>query len=306
MSHSLFGASEIAAPDFFVIAGPTASGKSGFAVRLAEELDAEIIGADAFQLYAGLDLLTAKPTTDERARVPHHLIGLIPLTDRFDVARYVALARDKIIEIRGRGRLPLVVGGTGLYIRSLVFGLAEVPPADLALRAELEGLSLEILKAELFRLDPTGAQEIDLSNPRRVVRAVEVCRLSGRPFSSFRKPIPETLPTSHGIVLEWERGELHQRIEQRTKAMFQAGVIDEVEHAGALGPTAEQVLGYREIHAHLRGETSRDECQRLVTVATRQYAKRQETWFRKEPGLDWVSGRDQSAALAHCRALLRR
>ncbi|HSI11304.1 MAG TPA: tRNA (adenosine(37)-N6)-dimethylallyltransferase MiaA [Chthoniobacter sp.] len=273
---------------FFIIAGPTAVGKSDIAVAVAEQCDGEIIGADAFQIYRGLDILTAKPSLDLRTRVPHHLIGEIPPTESFDVAQYLALATERIAEIRSRGHIPIVVGGTGMYLRTLLRGLADLPPADAELRAQLEARPLADLQRQLAELDPEGVNGVDLKNPRRVIRALEVCLLTGRPFSSFREQWTGEASPSRGVVLAVDRETLHARIEHRTEAMFDAGVIDEVAQCGDLSPTASQVLGLREIRAHLGGEINRAECIAAIAQATRQYAKRQMTWFRREESLEMI------------------
>jgi tRNA dimethylallyltransferase len=290
--------------DFFIIAGPTAVGKSALAVAVAERCGGEIIGADAFQIYRGLDILTAKPSAELRARVPHHLVGGIPLTQAFDVAQHLTLARERIEEIRARGRVPIVVGGTGLYLRALMCGLAELPPADPALRAGLEARPLGQLQQELASLDPEGARRIDLQNPRRVIRALEVCLLTGKPYSSFREQWSGASGTSHGVVLALDRSLLNTRIDARTTAMFEAGVVDEVAHCGEVGATAAQVLGLREIRAHLRGESTRTECIAAIALATRQYAKRQMTWFRREPTLEMldITGRTADEFVAQLAA----
>jgi tRNA dimethylallyltransferase len=269
--------------DAFFLAGPTAVGKTDLAVAVAEACNGEIVGADAFQIYAGLDLLTAKPAPELRVRVPHHLIGEIPLTRLFDVAQYRAEAGRRIADIRARGRVPIVCGGTGLYFRALTRGLAELPPADPALRAELESTPLDELVRRLAELDPASAQQIDTKNPRRVIRALEVCLLSGQRFSTFRAEWKATPPTIPGVFLTRDRAELHTRIDQRTEAMFAAGVEDEVRAAGEIGPTAAQTLGWREIRKLLAGEMSRADCLAAIQQATRRYAKRQLTWFRREP-----------------------
>jgi tRNA dimethylallyltransferase len=255
-------------------------------MQLAARLGGEIVGADAFQVYAGLPILTAQPSAEDRARVPHHLIGVIPLAHSFDVAQYLALARERIDEIRGRGRVPIVVGGTGLYVRSLLRGLADLPPADESLRAELSALPLAELQAELKERDTVGAGFIDLQNPRRVIRAIEVCRLTGRPFSSYRQQWEQPgSPEFRGYVLTRDRDELYRRIDARVEAMFRAGLEDEVAALGEVGPTAGQVLGLREIRERLDGRLTRAECIAAIQQATRRYAKRQLTWFAKEPAL---------------------
>jgi len=271
---------------FFIIAGPTAVGKSAIAVAVAERCDGEIIGADAFQLYRGLDILTAKPAPALRTRVPHHLVGEIPLTQSFDVAQYLTLARQRIAEVQSRNHVPIVVGGTGMYLRALTRGLADLPGANATLRAELEAQPLTELQRRLAELDPAGATHIDLKNPRRVVRALEVCLLTGRPFSSFREQWSAPESSTRGVVLTLDRDTLHARIEHRTAAMFDAGVVEEVAQCGELGPTASQVLGLREVRAHLAGEMTRAACMTGLAQATRHYAKRQMTWFRRETNLE--------------------
>lgn len=272
-------------PNAFFLCGPTASGKSELAGAVAEQIGGEIVGADAFQVYAGLDILSAKPSAALLARVPHHLIGEIPLETPWDVAQWLAAARQRITEIRARGRLPMVVGGTGLYIRALIRGLDDLPQASPELRAELDARPLADLQAQLRQLDPAGAQAIDLKNPRRVVRALEVCLLTGRPFSQARTQWEAPQGALHGVVLQWPRKELCARITARTNAMFDQGVVDEVRHAPALGPTATQMLGLREIRSYIAGQTSEAQCREAIELATRQYAKRQETWFRRESAL---------------------
>ena len=269
----------------FIIAGPTAVGKSDIAVAVAERCGGEIVGADAFQIYRGLGILTAQPSTELRARAPHHLIGEIPPTQSFDVAQYLRAARQRIAEIRARGRVPIVTGGTGLYLRALTRGLADLPGADMGLRAELEAQPPADLQRRLAALDPVGAAQIDLQNPRRVIRALEVCLLTGRPFSSFREQWSAPPPGIGGIVLTLDRETLNARIERRTGAMFADGVIEEVRAAGDAGPTASQALGFGEIRALLAGQLTHADCIAAIRHATRRYAKRQMTWFRRETAL---------------------
>lgn len=278
-------------PHCFFLAGPTASGKTDVALAVAEACDGEIIGADAFQVYRGLDLLSAKPSPEALARVPHHLVGTVPLGEPFNVARYLETALAAIADVRSRGRLPVIVGGTGLYLRALTRGLADIPPGDPALRAELEATPLPELLARLEALDPAAASAIDVQNPRRVVRAVEVCLLTGKPFSSFRQEW-QTAPPFHGVLLERTRDDLYDRIDRRTVAMFAAGVVEEVRAAlasGGVGATAEQIIGWREIVALLRRELPEADCIAAIQQTTRRYAKRQSTWFRREPMLHPVS-----------------
>ena len=265
--------------------GPTAVGKSDLAVTLAERIDGEIVGADAYQIYAGLDILGAKPTAELRARVPHHLIGEIPLTEAFDVAQFRTLALQCIHDIANRGKVPIICGGAGMYVRALTHGLADTPPSDPALRATFEHEPLETLVRRLRGLDPDAV--VDEKNPRRVIRALEVCLLSGRPFSSFREEWV-TDPVVRGAILTRPRESLNCRIAQRTAAMFREGAVEEVATIGEVGPTASQMLGLREIRALIAEEVSREECEARVAQATRQYAKRQLTWFRRERGYTWI------------------
>ena len=273
----------------FIIAGPTAVGKSAIAVEVAERCGGEIVSADAFQAYEGLDILTAKPEPELLARVPHHLIGEVPRTRSFDVAQFRELAEDRIAAIRERGRIPIIVGGAGFYVKALTHGLPDdLPGADARLREELEGKATEELVEQLALLDPECHARIDRRNRRRLVRALEVCLLTGKPFSSFRERWWEPIRRYTGVVLNRSRDELHTRINQRTEAMFASGVVDEVRAAEDIGPTAVETLGCVEIQDYIRGLMTRERCIELIQQLTRQYAKRQLTWFRRETGLEWV------------------
>ena len=289
---------------FFIIAGPTAVGKSDLAVAVAERCGGEIVGADAFQIYRGLEILTAQPSAELRARVPHHLVGEIPLAQSFDVAQYLRAARERIAEIHARGRVPVVTGGTGLYFRALTRGLADLPGADAKLRADLEKETPAELQRRLAELDPVGAAQTDLQNPRRVIRALEVCLLTGRPFSSFREEWNAAPHDTRGIVVTLDRATLQARIDQRTAAMFASGVIEEVRAAGDVGATAGQTLGFREIRALLAGRLDQAACRTAIQLATRRYAKRQLTWFRRETALATVdlTGVSDPAKLAESLA----
>ena len=283
------------APPVYLV-GPTAVGKSALAVAVAERLSAEIVGADAFQVYAGLDLLTAKPSPAERARVPHHLVGVVPPEESFSVARYLELARPCLADIARRGRLALVVGGTGLYVRALTDGLAPLPPARPELRAELAALDLSALWARLRALDPAGAETVDRANPRRLVRAIEIVETTGRPLAEHRtgwaargenrRPPGEPPPAPRGFLVNCPRPELHARIARRTAAMFAGGVVEEVcaFPAENIGPTLRQALGLADLQAVGRGELSVGVARERLEAGTRQYAKRQLTWFRRDPG----------------------
>lgn len=261
----------------FFIVGPTAVGKSEIAAEVAQRLNAEVLSADAFQIYRALDLLTAKPDPATLAKAPHHLIGAVALNEEMNAEKYRTAAET----ILGRGKRFIVVGGTGLYIKALTHGLASLPSANPKLREKLERTTTEELSRSLRALDPIGAEKIDRYNRRRLIRAVEVCLLTGKPFSEQRTEGSAAL-SSNGILLERERGELYDRINQRVEQMFAAGVVDEVRAATNIGPTAAQTLGLREIRALLAGEISQAECIAKIQQASRRYAKRQLTWFRHQ------------------------
>jgi tRNA dimethylallyltransferase len=273
------------------IAGSTASGKSALALELAGRLDAEIVNADAFQVYRGLEILTAAPTSEERARVPHHLFGIIDANQEFHAARYAALAREVLSEIAMRGRTALVVGGSGLYIKALTHGLDDLP-SDAALREQLHEMSLAEKVARLRTVDPAGAAEMNLGNPRHVERALEICLLSGRPASElkqrWRGPDDAGL---RGVLLDWPRDVLNRRIGQRVDDMFARGAVEEVariDQSCGFSNTAARAIGVREIRAFLAGPFTRDEAIASVALATRRYAKRQMTWFRSERWLKTI------------------
>jgi tRNA dimethylallyltransferase len=261
----------------FLIVGPTAVGKSELAAEVAQRLGAEVLSADAFQIYRGLDVLTAKPDAATLAKAPHHLIGAVALSEEMNAEKYRTAAET----ILGRGKPVIVVGGTGLYVKALTHGLASLPSANPKLREKLERATTEELLRSLRTLDPAGAEKIDTGNRRRLIRAVEVCLLTGKRFSEQRTEWNDA-PPGNGILLERERGELYDRINQRVEQMFAAGVVDEVRAAKDIGPTAAQTLGLREIRALLAGEISKVECIARIQQATRRYAKRQLTWFRRQ------------------------
>jgi tRNA dimethylallyltransferase len=278
-----------------LIAGPTAVGKSEIALRLAEQVGGEIISADSMQVYRGLDIGTAKPSPTERARVPHHLIDILDLTESFDAAQFARLAHRAIAEIQSRGRVPILCGGTGLYLKAFLEGLGEAPSADAKLRAELEATPLEKLLAELRKRDPVTYTEIDRKNPRRVIRAVEVIRLSGRPISVQRADWNSchlSPGTCHFYCFTRRADDLRRRIDARVDAMFARGLVAEtrelLKHGLEQNQTALQAIGYRQVVEHLRGKRSLAETVELVKTRTRQSAKRQLTWFRARKGLEWI------------------
>ncbi len=262
------------------LAGPTGVGKTALALALAGRLGAEIVGADAFQIYAGLPILTAQPGTADLRRVPHHLVGAVPVSESFDAQRYAEQARRLLCDITARDRRVLVVGGTGLYFRALIDGFAPTPAVDPDLRAELEQMDLPALVQRLREADSEGAARVDLQNKRRVTRAIEIVESSGRPLAEFRATPRKDV---RGLQLVRERDDLRNRIGLNVRAMFAAGVVDEVRLLGdTIGPTAARAIGLREIQALIRCETTPSECEAAMITATRQYAKRQLTWFRNQ------------------------
>ena len=283
----------------FFIAGPTATGKSELAADVARQLAAEIVSADAFQIYAGLNVLTAKPEAATLAKAPHHLIGTIPLTEEMNAEKFRCAAICAIEEINSRGKLPIVVGGSGLYIRALTHGLAPLPGSNPKVRERLNAMNLAELRSRLAELDPETAEKIDLENPRRVVRALEICLLTGKPASAQRAVAASLYEPQHvdvkpsqrigspreaatGVFLFRDREELYNRINQRVEAMFGRRVLDEVRAAGPVSTTASQMIGLRQIQELLAGKKSLPQCIEQIQQATRRYAKRQLTWFRRQ------------------------
>jgi tRNA dimethylallyltransferase len=270
----------------FFVCGPTASGKSARALEIAAELDGEIVNADAFQLYRGLEVLTAAPSPQDREKCPHHLYGVLSPDQPVDAMTYLRRVVPVIGEILGRGKTPVITGGSGLYLKFLSHGPSPLPPGEPALRAELDAGPLEELVSRLQALDPVEAARTDLKNRRYVSRALEVCLLAGVPCSTLRDDW-EAASTARaaklrGILISRPRPELHDRIARRTRQMLDGGAIDEVAALQNAAPGLEKAIGYGEIRRHLASEIDRAECEALINAATRQYAKRQDTWFRRE------------------------
>jgi tRNA dimethylallyltransferase len=303
-SH-IYSPSSILHPQCLFLAGPTAVGKSEIALMLAEKIGGEIISVDSMQVYRGLDIGTAKPSSAERARVRHHLIDAVDLTESFDAAQFVRLATAAVTEIQSRGQVPIFCGGTGLYFKAFLEGIGEAPPADEKLRVELEATPISELLTELAERDPVTYEKIDRQNPRRVVRAVEVIRLTGRKFSEQRSEWQSRAESPSAFAkasadkkskvifgLARETGDLRGRIDVRVEAMFARGLVEEtrrlLEHGLALNKTAMQALGYRQVVEHLRGERGLPQTIELVKIKTRQFAKRQMTWFRRQLNLRWM------------------
>jgi tRNA dimethylallyltransferase len=270
----------------FLIVGPTATGKSEIAAEIARQLNAEIISADAFQIYRGLDLLTAKPEKTTLAKAPHHLLSAVLLSEEMNVEKFRVAAVKAIRDIHTRGKHAIVAGGSGLYLKALTHGLSQLPGANRELREELAQATVEELFARLRELDPDGAERTDRKNKQRLVRAVEVCLLSGRPYSAQRTEWRNSRSTPNGVFVFRERAELYERIDRRVERMFAEGVVEEVRALCDLGPTAEKALGLREIRALLAGESSEMACIAKIQQATRHYAKRQLTWFQRQDNFE--------------------
>ncbi|HEY1662280.1 MAG TPA: tRNA (adenosine(37)-N6)-dimethylallyltransferase MiaA [Verrucomicrobiae bacterium] len=270
------------------LGGPTATGKSEIALALAEKIGGEIISVDSMQVYRGLDIGTAKPTAVEQKRVPFHLIDVVDLAESFDAAKFVVLAEKAVVDIQSRGRTPIFCGGTGLYFQAYLGGLGEAPAADPGLRTELEALPFETLLHELRERDPETYEKIDKQNPRRVIRALEVIRLTGKKFSEqraeWRPKVPDPTPKTI-VCLTRGQDDLHGRINARVDEMFRRGLVEEtrelLKHGLNQNKTAMQAIGYRQVVEHLRGEHDLAQTVALVKMRTRQFAKRQLTWFRR-------------------------
>jgi tRNA dimethylallyltransferase len=282
-------------PRLALIAGPTASGKSALALALAERHCGTVINADSAQVYRDLRVLSARPSPEEEARVPHRLFGTIDGAESCSAARWAEDAKDAIAEARAAGHLPILVGGTGLYLRTLIDGIAPVPEIDPVIRAEVRAMPVAEAHAVLARLDPAAAARLRSTDTTRVARALEVIRSTGRPLAEWQA---ERVGGIGGavmllpLVLLPDRGWLLERCDRRLAAMFDAGAIEEVERLIArrdVPPDApvRRAIGVPEIAAMLAGEIDRDTALERARLATRQYAKRQYTWFRNQPPAAW-------------------
>jgi tRNA dimethylallyltransferase len=289
---------------WLAIVGPTASGKSALALDIARrEGDVELVSADAMQVYRGMDIGTAKPTPEERAEVPHHLIDIVDPWEEFSLARFVELGRAAIADIEQRGKRALIVGGTGLYVRGLIDEL-EIPGQFPDVRAELEAdPNTEALHRRLAELDPVAASRMQPSNRRRVVRALEVTVGAGRPFSSFGPGLGEYPPIPTRLIgLTVPLDVLDQRIDERVELMVADGFLDEVRGLlrlpHALSRTASQALGYRELLGYTLGSVTFREAVGDTKLRTRQFSRRQLRWFRRDSRVAWLDGRAGSEELA--------
>lgn len=286
--------------ELIVIAGPTAAGKTGISLDIADYCQGEIISADSMQIYRGMDIGTAKISAAEMQEIPHHLLDFQDPCEDFSVADYQKLAEEKIAEIKSRGKVPMLVGGTGLYIKSVLQGFI-FPQMEIdqdwreRKAAEAEERGSEKLHQELAEVDPLLAERIHPNDARRIIRGLEVYRLTGKRASAFHREARERGPKYHAlkIGITRDREELYQRIEARVDRMFTAGLVKEVKELLDNGcreeMTSMQGLGYKEVLGYLEGDYSLEECKGLIKRNTRNYAKRQLTWFRRDQEIIWYN-----------------
>lgn len=290
-----------------VILGPTATGKSALGMKLARRLGGEIVNADALQVYRGLDVGTAKPPPADRREIPHHLIDVLDPHEPFSAGEFARRARAAIADVQGRGNVAIVVGGSGFYLRALLEGLSPIPRGDGALRARLDRRlgteGLEALRRELAELDPETAARLSPGDRQRILRALEVALASGRPLSAWIRdqPFGRRRLKAQRIGLTMPRSILYDRIADRVREMVERGWIHEITSMLDRGIEPEapafQAIGYRQLIRHLRGQGSLDEALDDIIRATRQYAKRQMTWFRKERDIRWIPALSASGAI---------
>ena len=288
--------SDLPHPVTVAVVGATASGKTGLGLDLAERLGGEVVNTDAMQVYRGMDVGTAKLRPAERRGIPHHLLDLLDVTEASTVAHFQALARPVIADIHERDATPVLVGGSALYTRAILDRF-EFPGTDESLRreleAELERVGPAALHARLARLDPEAAEKMLVDNGRRVVRALEVIALTGRPWSASLPQLEYADPLTLQVGVDIDRPTLDARIDQRVRDMYDGGLVEEVERLLDLGlergRTASRAIGYAEAAAYLRGEMGREDAILRTQAATRRFARRQDGWFRKDPRVVWVS-----------------
>ncbi len=272
------------------VCGPTASGKSSLAIELACLLDGEIVNADAYQLYRGLEIISAAPDASELICAPHCLYGVLEQEELCDAMQFRKMALTAIAEIQSRGKLPIITGGSGLYLKFLSHGPSPVPTGDEALREQLALESDDALVARLCEIDPEGAELTNLKNRRYVMRALEICLLSGRKMSELKndwKHKSDAIEKNlRGVYLQWDKDLLRDRINRRVDIMLELGAIEEVAALKNPSATCEKAIGIPQIKSYLAGEIDLTECKERIAAATRQYAKRQRTWFSKE---NWLT-----------------
>ena len=278
------------------VVGATASGKTGLSLDLAQRLGGEVVNTDAMQVYRGMDVGTAKLPVGERRGIAHHLVDTHDVTERLSVAEFQAEARSVIASLRARGVVPVLVGGSALYVRAILDRF-EFPGTDPAIRARLESELASVgpagMHVRLRELDPEAAGRILVENGRRIVRALEVVELTGRPYSASLPTLEYADPASLQVGIDIDRPALDRRIEQRVDEMFAAGFVAEVERLLAVGlaegRTASRAIGYSAVSAYLTGGLTLDEARERTVIATRRYARRQDSWFRKDPRITWVA-----------------
>ena len=292
--------------DIYFLLGPTASGKSGAGLCLAKRAGAEILSVDSMQVYRGMDIGTAKATAAEQREVRHHLIDVAEPSESFSAAKFVELAEAAVGDMAEREKRVLAVGGTALYAKALAEGLFDGPGSNAPLRRELkdraERVGSEVLHEELRQVDPEAAGKIHPNDLRRIVRGLEVFELTGRPISALQQQFGRANPAYRCkyVCLRREKEDLHGRINGRLKAMIEAGLVEEVQGLLAsereMSTQAQQALGYQEIISHLAGQMGLDEAVEAIKINTRRFAKRQQTWFRRFPGVAWVdTGTEESS-----------
>jgi tRNA dimethylallyltransferase len=285
--------------DCWFLTGPTAAGKTQVALELAGRLDAEIVSLDSMAIYRGMDIGTAKPSAAEREQVTHHLIDIVDASQSYSLDQYCDAAQQIIDDVRSRGREVLFVGGTPLYLKSLLRGIFKGPEADWQFReqveAELKTVGVEALHARLAQVDPLSAAKLEPQNVRRIIRALEVQKITGQPISHLQEQfeVAHRAEECRVFVLDWPRPVLHQRIESRVERMFAEGLVAEVEQLLAdgnqLGRTASQAVGYREATELIEGRATQGEAIERTIIRTRQFAKRQMTWFRSLSECRWIT-----------------
>ena len=276
------------------VVGPTASGKTRFALDLAAKHNGEIINGDAYQVYKGLRILSAGPNEEELAQAPHHLFETLPPSEELNAALHYEAVKPIAEKLHSEGKTPIIVGGSGMYLKFMTHGSSGLPEGDETMRAAMDAQPLEELVAKLEERDPEGAAQTNLTNRRYVSRALEICLLTGQKMSElkvhWKKRSEEIDAKLQGYVLQWDRDTLADRIALRTSEIMKSGAIQEVETLRNIASnTCRKAIGFREIESYLDGEVSFERCEELILFATRQYAKRQRTWFRKEQWLKTVT-----------------
>ena len=296
-----------------VVAGPTASGKSDLALRIAQEFDGELVCSDSMQVYRKMDIGTAKPTLQQQNTIPHHQLDLVNPDEKYSAGQYERDAAKIIQQIRKRGRLPILVGGTGLYYRALMYGISKIPEIPESLRKEVIGWKQQQGTDYCYQLlqkyDPEGANLLHPNDTSRILRSLEVVLSTGKTLSSYQQeqPFGAARYISHAVALNWERNELYQRINNRTHSMLDSGWIAEVEmllsdNSPELKPM--QSVGYREIVQYLQNKINKDTMVEEIQKRTRQFAKRQTTWFRKENKIEWYHPNEADKILSETKVYL--